>query len=189
MDKQELIQKAVIDLCGELPPPPHSKRNNKNGWYLLGGGKVLTHKNIPVWIDTDEFKEAAKNYNFLEEAEVEKNKPWDWYDHDQQKAIALPPAGADCEAKVLINTWFVGRVIAHAKSQGRTHAIFQYDQDYIALERIDCFRLIGHEARTKELEKNKVLDAVYDALGDLPCYKSAMAHLYDKGFLKLPESK
>ena len=114
MDKQELIQKAVIDLCGELPPPPYSKRNHKNGWYLLGGGKVLTHKNIPVWIDTDEFKEAAKNYNFINSVYDTGREIAildDWYDYEQQKAVTMPPRNTRCQVEIGAS-WQDGLLIA-----------------------------------------------------------------------------
>ena len=112
----------------------------------------------------------------------------DWYDYEQQKAITLPPVDLICEAfDYQRNMWLKVKTLkAETKSKELACVTLESAGHWGCLFWGSKFRPLDQEARTKELEKKRVVDAVIKAT-DWSISRNDLDSLYDKGFLKLPE--
>jgi len=114
----------------------------------------------------------------------------DWYCYEQQKAIALPPVGAECEM-------FWGGIskgtVEFIAKRGERIIFWRHEHDCVDSAELPTTELkpLDHETRAKELEKKRVVDASLNQLGqygrDTTQFLSdCIAELYDLGFIKLP---
>ena len=119
-----------------------------------------------------------------------------WYDYDQQKAIALPPAGVECEACDEYGAneefWFKVKILDAVIGDGYETACVRIKDDgrYGHLGYYDKFRPLDHATRVKELERNEFVEFVTDILYKHCCategvLRSAAEKLFELGF-KLP---
>jgi hypothetical protein len=112
----------------------------------------------------------------------------DWYDYTQQKAVALPPVGAKVEVFLQWSGKWSGwvLVIGH-DNDGIVWRNGSDSRSYIHTPR-DEIRPLDHATRAKDLERERVVDAVfaeYKYHTHLSVY-DVLEMMYDKGFLKLP---
>ena len=114
----------------------------------------------------------------------------DWYDYEQQKAIALPPIGTFVEVKPY---WHRAVIVCYRETSDGVDIVFwdKHDLKYDWVNFYDYLRPLDHATRAKELEKKRVVDSIDNILYGATAYsrKELLGKLYDKGFLKLPESK
>ncbi len=187
MNKQELIDKAVHEFGGEWPSVFNmpEKRSTKNGFYVTPSG-TMTHKDRCEWFKESEFQQRARELGYLDAPTVKDSLTDEWYDYDNQKAIALPPVGVECL------TWFDDGKECWQKC--KVLALSPYEQDHMAVSLIgrydrkliwsQDFKPLDHN-RKAEAEKKRVVDAAMKiASGGMT--KEMYEALYDAGYLKLP---
>ena len=144
------------------------------------------------WGTLSAFRIVDERYKPVEQKEVISLNHTEWYDYEQQKAIALPPVGVGCE---VLNksfgdgaTWL--KCIIHWIGEFVLVYTDESCSECCAGKSILQFRPLDHATRTKELEKNRVVDAVLDAIDGKGIAQNEfiLKKAYDKGFLKLPEN-
>jgi hypothetical protein len=120
----------------------------------------------------------------------------EWYDYEQQKAMALPPVGTECEFKCADG--FIKGLVESLSFSGvyfsHTNHEFGNPVYSISAEQFFNFRPLDWQTRTKDLEKERVVDAfmanVWQFSKSKCTFESAkilLGDAYDKGFLKLPD--
>jgi hypothetical protein len=110
----------------------------------------------------------------------------EWWDYDNQKAIALPPVGVECEVYGALgqyNEWQKCRIMAQHKT-----VVFVCDDNHWTHRKdVDFqFRPLDYN-RKAEAEKKRVVDAAWDVLTEFSTAKQVLSELYDAGYLKLPD--
>jgi hypothetical protein len=115
-----------------------------------------------------------------------------WYDYDNQKAIALPPVGVECEVYGALgpyNEWQKCRIMAQHRS-----IVFVCDDNHWTYRKdVDFqFRPLDYN-RKAEAEKKRVVEAAAKKFhaSIMPDYSGqpfldGLGALYDAGYLKLP---
>jgi len=87
----------------------------------------------------------------------------DWYCYEQQKAIALPPVGAECEM-------FWGGIskgtVEFIAKRGERIIFWRHEHDCVDSAELPTTELkpLDHATRAKELERKRVVDAVMSAI-------------------------
>jgi hypothetical protein len=167
-----------------------------NGSTTWRGGSV----SLFVWSSVERFKIIDNHYKPVEQSQpadtdevacVAKNNN-KWYDYEQQKAIALPPVGVECEvAEPIHNSGDRVKILFHDDG----NAIARYlsgDElgslaEFLPIE----LRPLDHATRKDNIERKRVVDAAvksigYDQLSETSVLYECINRMYDKGFLKLP---
>ena len=114
----------------------------------------------------------------------------EWYDYENQKAIMLPPVGAECLV------WFDdGR---ECWQKCKVLALSPYEHDHMAVSLVgeydrkliwsQDFMPLDHATRKVEAEKKRVVDAAMLVVMHRT-KGNAVEALYDAGFLKLPDNE
>jgi len=156
------------------------------GWYSYNYAVADTD-----WLDATTFKITDRRYkpadtSYLETPALEPvPQEENWYDYDNQKAIALPPVGVECE--------FLYRFGSSEKwSRGQIRYVgvdlfVEYDGNEEKAHFMEnaSFRPLDHN-RKAEAEKKRVVDAAFAALTEFRTANQVLGELYDAGYLKLP---
>ena len=150
-------------------------------WSINGLAHVVTKFKI-----TDpRYKPSDTSY--LDAPTVKESLTDEWYDYDNQKAIALPPVGVECEFLYRFGSfekWPRGQI----RYVG-VDLFVEYDGNEEKAHFMEnaSFRPLDHN-RKAEAEKKRVVDAAYDEAITAGCvdFGQWLGHLYDKGYLKLP---
>lgn len=142
------------------------------------------------WPRYDTFEIIDQRYkpvdtSYLDAPTVKESLPDEWYDYDNQKAIALPPVGTECEAFLMDtsykNAWFKVEVIKNHLD--RECACMRIENR--GLTWCNTFRPLNWNRKAEE-KKRRVVDAAMKiASGGMT--KEMYEALYDAGYLKLPE--
>jgi len=106
----------------------------------------------------------------------------DWYDYEAQKAVALPPAGVECESLVQGADgaeWVKVEILKHFDKD--TCACFCINTHYLKWS--DYFRPLDYN-RKAEAEKKRVVAEAQKHCRDLSSHD--LTELYDAGFLCMP---
>lgn len=125
--------------------------------------------------------------SYLDAPTIKESLTAEWYDYDNQKAIALPPVG------VVVNVLGAGNpinatVVAH--DDGRAVLKFRSCDSGDALytsSLMKNLRPLDHATRKAEEEKKRVVDAAMAIAVDAHMTEDILGSLYDAGYLKLPE--
>lgn len=208
MNKQELIDKVVREWDGKYPATHHESHCvYTDGFKFLLGIVSDTDRDIVKinqWkyvCNKSEFQQRAKElgYGGCGVSSIKESLTDDWWDYESQKAIKLPPVGAECEyvgcvefAKVR-NDWFPGqklKVLCYESVEGNSVAVvFNVDAESAQCLVKQCMRPKDWN-RKAEQERKKCIAAVRDAFYDFGGERfSTFEKLYNAGFLKLPEQK
>ena len=158
----------VKDLCFE----------KESGAYPVTSFKITGLRYKPV--DT----------SYLDKPSNSLNNESEWFDYDNQKALRLPPVGVEVIGFIgtgfkMFNLFYVGKNSRGSLVGEDCGGEFRCFHDY----QIN-FKPLDHDRKAKaKAEKGRVVDAAigccdkdeYEGFDDL------FSHLYDKGFLRLPE--
>lgn len=197
MDKQELIDRAAE------PVPLYATEESKMAHHvnvLADADEVFT---MPIssdkWSESDEVVYVTEPCRLMPDTgEVFVQSMDDWYDYDQQKAIALPPVGVECE---VYNT-ALGKSADWEKCIIRLIGTFKcvYDSESCR-ERIGdiddigacLFRPLDHATRKADIERKRFVDFVTNLLYTHCCatkgeLMDGAEEMFKLGF-KLPEDK
>lgn len=113
-----------------------------------------------------------------------------WYDYDKQKAIALPPVGAECEYQSQVTkAWRQGKVIAKDDDS----ELMWFEGEGLVYAYHKHFRPLDHATRKADTERKRFVDFVTDLLYKHCCatkgeLRDGAEKLFELGF-KLPEDK
>ncbi len=159
------------------------------------------------WVGVKSFRITDQRYkpadtSYLDNESSSLDNSDEWYDYDNQKAIALPPVGTECEAFLMDtsykNAWFKVEIIKNHFD--RECACMRIENR--GLTWCNTFRPLDHN-RKAEAEKNRVVDklkhdvylhainncegiSMRQSTGETLA-ASVIEYLYDAGYLKLPE--
>lgn len=198
MNKQELLDKAVHKLDGVYANSSDGGGFNEDFLWHVGGNCYQrldsNHGFIGEFVCTkDEFQQRARELGYLHAPTVKESLPDEWYDYDNQKAIALPPVNELVEAAIPHTNgrgeqsviWIEGLVIAHHKIKENVYSWFVEPDNGFYPPNVLQFRPLDWN-RKAEAEKKRVVDAAMKiASGGMT--KEMYEALYDAGYLKLPE--
>jgi hypothetical protein len=115
----------------------------------------------------------------------EASKMVDWYDYENQRAIKLPPVGAECEYFDSNYGWESCKVLMHYLDgviidgvEGVRFSIY-------------TFRPLDHATRKADIERKRVVGAALSAgvTVEAQSNRDIIERLYDKGYLRMPEDK
>jgi hypothetical protein len=156
---------------GELTPSKLSSWN----WAFCTSFRIIDQRYKPA--DTSYLETPALEPVLQEEG---------WYDYDNQKAIALPPVGVECEVNSSIG-WVECSILAMGSCKDNGSTLFwQAKHDCGAYYSVSKFRPLDHN-RKAEAEKKRVVDAAMAMAVDTHMLEDILGSLYDAGYLKLPE--
>lgn len=123
--------------------------------------------------------------SYLDAPTVKESLTDEWYDYDNQKAIALPPVGVECEVNSSIG-WVECSILAMGSCKDNGSTLFwQAKHDCGAYYSVSKFRPLDHN-RKAEAEKKRVVDAAMAMAVDTHMLEDILGSLYDAGYLKLP---
>ncbi len=161
------------------------------------------------WVGVKSFRITDQRYkpadtSYLDNESSSLDNSDEWYDYDNQKAIALPPVGVECEYMQSVERKEFARCVILAVNgnafafsiDGLTNTIFTGNSNTHTLRPLD------HD-RKAEAEKNRVVDklkhdvylhainncegiSMRQSTGETLA-ASVIEYLYDAGYLKLPE--
>jgi hypothetical protein len=139
------------------------------------------------YISATSFKIIDERYkpsdtSYLDAPNVKESLMDEWYDYDNQKAIALPKAGEYCQ--VYLNGWYNCYIVGLDDLGG---CVFRKDGEYMQRITDDSFRPLDHN-RKSEAEKKRVVDAAMSIVVDAHMLEDILGSLYDAGYLRLPDT-
>ena len=114
----------------------------------------------------------------------------DWYDYEQQKAIALPPVGVDVQMRRQGEGWFDGQLLF----AGEQIFVVLHQATELSLRPYHIeFRPLDHATHKAEADKKQFVDYVTSLLYSHCCatkgeLRGGAIEMYKLGF-RLPESK
>ena len=166
---------------------------------VLNSQGFFSDKNSALKITDERYKPVDTSYLDKPESSLDsevscRDSGADWYDYEAQKAVALPPAGAQCEWKgVRGGRWVLCEVIDkfHALEMVVFNTGDYRSNKYEILDLSGVeFRPLDHATRKAEAEKKRVVDAVQQLVHEFDhcAYVSdeLLSFLHDKGFLRSP---
>lgn len=190
MNKQELLDKAVHELRGVYANSIEGGNVVEHFLWHVGGNCyqrfISNHGFIGEFVCTkDEFQQRARELGYLDAPTVKESLTNEWYDYDNQKAIALPPVGTECEAFLMDtsykNAWFKVEVIKNHLD--RECACMRIENR--GLTWCNTFRPLNWNRKAEE-KKKRVVDAAMAIAVDAHMTEDILGSLYDAGYLKLP---
>jgi hypothetical protein len=172
-------------------------------WDFSKEFRIIDGRYKPIEATPEVAPVSAKPITNFDDCSIEMVE--DWYCYEQQKAIALPPVGVECETQgkssVGYRSFCKVRIIHHGVSNTALIALTDLSDclagDALVFKTKELeFRPLDHTTRTKELEKKRVVDAVYNTLPESEVATRALAHhakqilnhLYDNGYLNHSET-
>jgi hypothetical protein len=210
MNSLEFLDKAVRHFCGVFPG--HLVECNFLSLRVGNGGIYAPYYvTFEMAEDTicsrEEFQQRARELGYLDEyfavqgIDQQKIKntlisdiaEQGWYDYETQKALRLPPVGAECL------TWFDDGKECWQKC--KVLALSPYEQDHMAVSLIGRYdRKLIWSQDFKPLDWNRKKYEAIEAASK--CFQAHCMHdysgqpfldglagLYDAGFLRMPEDK
>lgn len=186
MKKQELIDECIVKFNGEFPVKDCNFISLRHGNSGVYAPYYVTYEREDDTLCTkQEFQQRAKELGYgADDSES-------WYDYESQKAIKLPPVGAECLVFLgnnfkILNCYFVGmNSIGSLVIEMGDGELKSYHNHQVKLKPLDW-------NRKAEQERKRVVDAVlgyWNSFDELASYTDCFSKLYDAGFLKLPEQK
>lgn len=181
---KEALDKAVIENKGLLPEQAGSSNLFIVVTHHLDGSKTELY--LPKEAFTQCAKElglALKQDQSLTHSE-EGLAHSDWFDYESQKALRLPDVGVNCimgesrRVVVVAAHCFTDKVIC---SEEKARGTLLYGGT-------DNLKPLDHATRKADLEKKRVVDAVYN-LDPLSLDKEVLNCLYEMDCLHLPANK
>jgi len=149
------------------------------GWSIYSAFKITDIRYKPA--DTSYLETTA-----IEPAPEEEG----WYDYTNQKALRLPPVGVECEVG-FVREWSKTHIVAHHIDGIRAiHCQDGFSTGELGYGSAVAFRPLDW-SRKAEAERKRVVDAVWKESNKLHGHHSwdVFAHLYELGFLRMPEDK
>jgi len=187
MNKQELIDAAIKENNGKLP----EKTDGVVHGVFDDSVYVACVRYGDVICSVSEYQQRARELGYG----VEVAEPDSWYCYETQKALRLPPVGAECEM-LTCNKWELIKMIGFDDG----FAVVKYldDKSYHSQSGLTKFyRPLDHATRKAEAERKRFMKAACDALNtkeintDIDAsftLRLAIDALYDAGF-RMPEGK
>lgn len=139
------------------------------------------------------YKPADTSYLDKQAVETISLTSTEWYDYDNQKAIALPPVGEQCEWKGLNGGFWVECEVIDKYRESEMVVFNTGKYRNCRYEILDIksamFRPLDHN-RKAEAEKKRVVEAAYTSYDNHTGSELERFYaLYDAGYLKLPSTK
>jgi hypothetical protein len=153
-------------------------------WPLIGSFRIVDDRYKPQ--DTSYLDKSDSSTH---SAGSSTDNGADWYDYDNQKALRLPPVGAECEISYTTNEYW-HKCIYRGETRIGTHIVEWLGGGVDSFGGLAIFRPLDHDRKAKaKSERKRVVDAAYDEAIKAGCvdFGQWLSHLYDKGFLKLPD--
>jgi hypothetical protein len=170
-----------------------NKPVNKLDFTLFDWFKIVDKRYKPV---EQLVVEGQDMCNKIEEKLSAVDSALSWWDYENNKPAydgALPPVGYKVEFKYKVSDdWSKRRTCLVIAIDGGKAWLHLDGNDSSNIYNTDLFdfRPLNHAARTKELKKKRVVDAVMRFWKDCPNGPSGtFSEMYDAGFLKLPEEQ
>lgn len=156
-------------------------------WMCNTAGHVWWAHSSTFKITDQRYKPADTSY-LNNEAEMLIQNKADWYDYDNQKALRLPPVGAECEYEDSpeVKNYSKCTILAVLNDAFAFSRPDYKNTIFTGNLRTHVVRPLDHDRKAKA-ERKRVVDAAFASLSEFRTASQTLEELYDKGFLRMPD--